>query len=324
MRWVKGFSSTRESFAANYKRATDAAGKYGVEGIVIWGFLRDRHGGIDAAREVVEYAGNKGVAVLPGVGIDDYGGVYYQGDSPYSLDTYIRAHPEAQARNEDGTPQVHRWPPTDTDARLKACPSDERVVEFYCTSLAWLVETFGLEGFQIEQGDSGVCFCERCRARDRRIMTLDHDDKPRISLEDAAVRIPAVVEAVLPQRGDCTIITETYSGLLPRQIEQMAPFVEKYPDDFYISWQLYDGVGRFKVDDESRSPSPHGCAALRTNNDRSGGEVDDRENIGRALDLSRKAGLDMTYIYGEYADDRAVTRGNYDAWSEGAGGGSNR
>lgn len=324
MRWAPGFSSTRESFAANYRRAIDAAGRYGVEGIVIWGFLRDRHGGIDAAREVVEYAGNKGVAVLPGVGIDDYGGVYYQGDSPYSLDTYIQAHPEAQARNEDGTPQVHRWPPTDTDGRQKACPSDEHVVAFYRDSLAWLVETFGLNGFQIEQGDSGVCFCRRCRAKDRSIMKLDGEDRPRISLEDAAVRIPAVVETVLPQRSGYAIITETYSGLLPAQIEQMAPVIVKYPDDFYISWQLYDGVGRFKIDEQARSPSPHGCAALRTNNDRSGGEVDDRENIRRALDLSRNAGLDMTYIYGEYPDDRALTRGNYQAWSEAAGDGGDR
>ena len=45
MRWAHGFSRWEESFVGNYKRAIERAVRYGVERIVIWGFLRDRHGG---------------------------------------------------------------------------------------------------------------------------------------------------------------------------------------------------------------------------------------------------------------------------------------
>ena len=46
--------------------------------------------------------------------------------------------------------------------------------------------------------------------------------------------------------------------------------------------------------------------------------MDDRENIRRAVALGRAAGLDMTYIYGEFNDGWPVTRGNYQAWAAAA------
>ena len=49
-----------------------------------------------------------------------------------------------------------------------------------------------------------------------------------------------------------------------------------------------------------------------------GGEIEDRENIKRAVELGRAAGLDMTYIYGEYGDGWPITRANYEAWAAAA------
>lgn len=323
MRWAHGLSWYPDSYVRNYKRAIDAARRYGVEAIVIWGFLRDEHGGIDAARAVRDYAGEKGIIVLPGVGIDDYGGVYYQGDSRYALDTYIRQHPESQARNEDGSPATHLWPPTDQQARLKACPSDRRVLAFYRESIEWLVDTFRLDGFQIEQGDSGLCYCERCRAKPR-VVEL----RRATSLSDAAERISAVIQPALCKKPDLFILSETYLGLTRADVQSVSSVLNRYPEQVVLSWQLYDGPSahagqpfpaRFIIDEDVQSPRPHGNAAIRTNNDAFLGEVDDGANIRRALDLSKRAGLDMTYIYGEYPDDWPITRKNYDVWSSGAG-----
>lgn len=314
MRWAHGFCGDSDSFVRNYRRALDAASRYGVEAIVIWGFLRDDHGGVDAARAVCDYAADKGVAILPGVGIDDYGGVYYQGTSPYALDTFIRAHPGSQARNQDGTPATHRWPPTDKTERLKACPSFSGLIEFYQESLQWLIETFHLAGFQIEQGDSGLCHCDQCLAKPRHV-------RRGISLSDAAERIGAVVAPALAANDKLVILSETYLGLTRQDVEAVAPLLDAYPEQVTLSWQLYDGPGaraKFKLDSDVRSPRLHGNAALRTNNDLFGGEADDRANIRKVIEMSRKAGLDMTYLYGEYPDDWPVTRENYAAWSEAA------
>jgi hypothetical protein len=320
MRWAYGFSQTEESFIANYFHAIDAAKKYGVESIVIWGFLRDAHGGIEAARRIRDYAGDRGISILPGVGIDDYGGVYYAGDSPYSLDTYIRAHPGSQALDEDGTPSTHRWPPTDSGLRLKACPSHEGAINYYIESIEWLLDVFELDGFQIEQGDSGYCFCEKCRTKERIVAAEDKAAaaKYSTSVTDGAERIGKVTRSVLERHPDITILSETYLGLTEKSLAKMGPVLDHYPERIVLSWQLYDAPGYFKIEEGVASPSKHGNAALRTNSDALGGELDDRENIARALRLAKGAGLEMTYIYGEYPDQWPLTRGNYETWAEGA------
>ncbi len=314
-RWAWGFSADAESFVANYRAAVDAAERYGVEGIVIWGFLRDSHGGVDAARRVADYAHQRGVMILPGVGVDTYGGVYYSGDSPWSLDCWLADHPEAVARKQDGSPFTFRWPTTDTTDRMVGCPSHEPLMDFYRTSLDWLFDTFGLRGMQIEQGDVGLCWCDRCRARTRTPCPKKCQVTDRVCLEDMATRLPPLVEHVLNRDPDATVLVENYCGLLPAQTDVIAPFLAGFPERAYHSWQAYDAPGVFDIDIDSQSPAPHGCLAIRTNNDIFGGELDDRVNITRALELAGGAGLDMTYIYGEYPDSWPVTRDNYETWS---------
>lgn len=313
MRWAYGFSSTAESFESNCRRAIDSAGRYGVDGLIIWGFLRDRHGGIDSARRVRNYAADKGVSLLPGVGLDDYGGVYYEGESHYSLDAYLREHPASQAIDAQGRPATHLWPPNDEHPRRKGCPSDESLIAYYRESLDWLIDTFSLDGFQVEQGDSGVCFCDRCRSAQRVLHNRDN-----VSVTDSARRIGQVVGPLLQSRPNLYVVSETYLGLTRAEAEAFAPVAAAYPAGIHLSWQYYRAPDRLKYDEGVRLARPGGIAALRTNNDHTGGEHDDRRNIRRSLQIARVVGLDGTYIYGEYPDDWPVTRANYEAWAESA------
>ena len=317
MRWAHGFCFWQESYLQNYRRLIDAAAALAVEGIVIWGFLRDVHGGIDSAKRIVEYAGKKNIKIYPGIGIDDYGGIYCEGDSPYSLDTFLKAHPHMQAVRADGTPDTHLWPPNDYLPRLKGCPSQEELIPYYQESIEWLLQTFGLSGFQIEQGDSGVCCCEKCRECKR----IACSDAPGADPRTSAIRIPTVLNPILARHPDLTVICETYCGLTKETIQNLEEVIDLYPENIILSWQLYNGANtssgkpQLKLDDDIRNPRKTGNAALRTNNDLFLGEHDEAEEIRHVLRLSEKAGLNMTYFYGEYPWDWAVTRKNYLAWA---------
>ncbi len=194
MHWAHGLCLFEKSYLDNYRNMIDAAAKLNVDGIVIWGFLRDSHGGISAAKAIADYASDNGVDIYPGVGIDSYGGVFYDGDSEYSLDKYLESHPEFHALNQDGTVQVYSWPPTDRKKRFNACPQHDEIIPYYQKSLEWLIETFKVKGFQIEQGDTGLCCCDKCSKK--RIKSQDMSGI-RGSAADAAVRIPAVLDPVL-------------------------------------------------------------------------------------------------------------------------------
>ncbi len=317
MHWVHGLSFTEESFVRNYERAIKAARAYGVEGIVIWGFLRDFHGGLKAAHRVVDFARRHNVEIFPGFGVDDYGGAYYQGESPYSLDTFITQHPEAQAREADGALRIHKWPMNDISPRKLCCPSFTGAMDFYEEALDWLIREFDLQGFQIEQGDSGLCQCPRCREQ------FHVDDKASFSLEISSRRLIPLIRQALQDHPGLTVIVETYSGLLPDQVQANLQKFAAYPQEVYLSWQAYNGFmskaeERFLITEESRSPAPHGCLAFRANSEAALGESETPEEAIEALRLARQAGLDMTYIYGEYPDEWPRSRAMYQTWAAAA------
>jgi len=128
------YSKRPESYLAGFRRLVDYCAAQGIWGIVIWGFLRDSHGGIDAARDLCAYARDNGVAILPGAGLCSYGGYYYEGEHPYNLDTYLRAHP--------GRGSVAR---VDGDGRTVGPvldPSLEANRRWWREGLEWMIETF--------------------------------------------------------------------------------------------------------------------------------------------------------------------------------------
>ena len=47
--WRNKYLKQPETFVEDYRRLTDLAAGLGVKGIIIWGFLRDSHGGIEYA-----------------------------------------------------------------------------------------------------------------------------------------------------------------------------------------------------------------------------------------------------------------------------------
>ncbi len=198
------YGRTPETFLRDYELLVEWCGKHGIDAVVVWGLLRDNHGGIESAKKLCDYAHANGVKLLAGVGLNAYGGVYYEGDSPYSLKRHLREHPELVARDEHGTPLICDLGIYGPRRTAHACPSRPENQEFAQESLRWLFETLEVDGAEIESGDTCVCRCPRCRAR-RQYPVL------YLSWEDMALMYPRAVEAVRSVRPEALLLLETYS-----------------------------------------------------------------------------------------------------------------
>ncbi|MFQ5624023.1 MAG: hypothetical protein ACE5FS_11570 [Paracoccaceae bacterium] len=157
-------------FLADYRRVVDYCSRNRIAAVVIYGFLRDSHGGIKAAQELCRYAGERGVRILPGIAIGAYGGVYWEGEHEYNLATWLRANPQFAASMEKGVGfQLEdldfplNFPRS--DYTVSACPSAPETMDWMTEAVSWLAETFAIGGINIESGDYGVCGCERCQKR---------------------------------------------------------------------------------------------------------------------------------------------------------------
>lgn len=188
-----------ETYIEDYRRLTDFAAGLGVKGVLIWGFLRDSHGGVESARAVADYAARRGVAITPGIGTTHYGGVYYEGEHPYNLETFLAAHPEAQMMAEDGT----RMP-------RSACATYPGFVDWLQESCRWLFDEFNIGGANIENGDFLVCHDPGCKA-----FAEDWPaDDPDFFRFQAMSYLPAV-EALRDRLADNLVTWATYTGFVP-------------------------------------------------------------------------------------------------------------
>lgn len=236
------YDRTPETFLADYTCLLRWAGRHGIDAVVVWGLLRDSHGGVDAAKRLCDVAHETGVKLLAGVGLNAYGGVYYEGDSPWSLENHLKAHPDLYGlRSPDGPPMIYDFGTLGGKPTHHACPSRPENQDFAQESLRWLFETVPVDGVQMESGDTGVCQCRLCQ--DRRKYPARG-----FSLEDMALMYPLAAEAIRSVKPDATIIAETYShpepytgpapvpgfgeGSPPWLAECMAAF----PENIMVNW----------------------------------------------------------------------------------------
>jgi hypothetical protein len=190
-------------------------------GMILWGFLRDVHGGIEAAQELCRYAEQRGIHILPGVGTSGYAGFYYEGNHQYNTDTWLRMHPELRAVDKNG-------------AFYNAlCPSNSDNQKWLNDGAQWMLETFRIGGLNLEMGDFLVCYCDECK-RARQGIDSDEPDY----YKDMAISHSVTLESVYRQFPDAWLSYATYTGFTAEMMQQPPEFLKLIPDYAICQWTL--------------------------------------------------------------------------------------
>ena len=242
-----------DMFVEDYTKLLEWCGCHNIDAVVVWGLLRDTHGGVESVKQLCDVASKNGVRLMCGVGLNAYGGVYYDGESPYNLKKHLQAHPELYAIDLAGNKLIRSFGVSGPKLSHHACPSRRENQEFAIESLQWLFKELPLlGGVQIETGDTGVCQCKQCR--ERRQYPISSFSSKGIELafswEDMALMYPMAAKAVRSVAPDAWICCETYShpepfiaepGKIAGGVAAGKPTwadecLAKFPEDVFVQW----------------------------------------------------------------------------------------
>jgi len=296
-----------ESFLIGFKRLVDYAARIGVRAIVVWGFLRDAHGGEEAARELCRYAADRGVGILPGVGLCSYGGYYFEGNHRFNLQRYLAEHPDRAGRaRQDDHPAVGGrviTPMLD--------PSLEANRRWWLDGLEWMLETFQIGGINFEMGDYCVNLSAEAEAA-RKALGFDTNE----NIQDIVVATRSLAAAALKALPTGLFINSTYRGYHQIKGFPNMPYVHALPAEAVWQYTLTNLVKRDDFPDAYQGAPPHRRYGYLHwfNSATNSMETDFVPPIARVWPAAHRLGFEFLGTYGEVsaAQGRVADR-NYRA-----------
>jgi len=296
---VEGGSVSTKSTAAfltDCKRCIDYMADHKFNGLILWGLLRDSHGGLEAAQEVCRYAARRGVRILPGVGTSGYNGYYYEGKNRFNIDHWLAQHPHLRAVKEDGAPYA------------ALCPSKPANIRWLDDGAEWLFENLEIGGVNLEMGDFLVCYCQGCRQARAAIESSEPD-----YYKDMALSHSATLEKMRRLAPHAWLSYATYTGYTKLMETAPPAFLSMIPDSSICQWTL-TGMARNWPADVCPT-AKHNIRYLHWTNRSTQTEND--FYLQRIHDICRKAaaaGLEGIDTYGELGADRLNVELAYLAW----------
>ena len=318
-----------EAFLSDYRRAIDLMSELDLNGLIIWGFLRDTHGGAEAAKELCRYASERGVRILAGVGVMAYGGVYYQGKHKFSMEEWLRRYPEMSAIDEKGKP--YDWQSRPDGPRMQAlCPSREENIEWCLEGVKWLIDNFDIGGINYESGDYGICHCSLCRERKSGIDIMapgKETDRINVSFDTMADVYPILMETVHDVRPDLWQTYSPYCGYKRAMAESVNMFLDPIPDYAICQWTLTHMLNEeedFPWENDLQFPAKHNIGYFHQGSQwfetLGGGNPQGRydsivRTIREAASRGFRSGLEGLVMHGEVSATHPVWASNYRAFS---------
>jgi hypothetical protein len=306
------YTKKPETFLADYKACIDFISENGLNGLIIWGFLRDAHGGIASGQELCRYAEERGVRILPGVGTSGYSGYYFEGDHDYNAATWIRRHPELESRvTYEGVP-VRECP----------CPSKPANKKWLADGARWLFKNFAIGGVNLEMGDFFVCRCPDCQKARSAIDSAEPD-----YFKDMAICLGDLIPEMRRISPDAWLSYATYTGFNKQMMAHPPKFIGMIPSDAICQWTLSAMMAAEDIPDpmtgsekwptDLEVPTAHSIGYLHWANKSTHTENDFfLRRLQAAASNSRRAGLEGMAIYGEMPDKDWNMALNYLAFRE--------
>jgi len=211
-----------ESFLIGFKRQVDYFASIGITNVIIFGFLREAHGGIQSAVELCKYAADKGVAIIPGVGLCSYGGFYFEGDHEFNLQSYLREHPERASIALHCIKKQEEFPTLD--------PTLEANQEWWTRGVEWMLETFEIGGINFEMGDHLANTSEAAQQA-RKALNINCQE----SIKDIVIATKSIIQRGLEIMPEGLFIDSTYTGYGKTEGFPEMPYVTLLPKD--TVWQ---------------------------------------------------------------------------------------
>lgn len=293
------YTKTPGAFLTDYKALVDYAHDHtSFNAVIIWGFLRDEHGGVAASQNLCEYASARGIRIIPGVGTSGYEGYYYSGNHPYNITTWLRRHPELRAISKAGKP-------------LNAlCPTQPENIKWLDDGCRWLFSTFKIGGINFEIGDFFVCYCDRCKAARAAIP----GDAPEY-YKDMALSTAPVAKTALQIAPDAWLSYATYTGFTPEMQRQPPSWVKLIPPSMLCQWTV-TGMEGGHWPAGLRPPTPRNLGYLHWGN-KSTHTVHQfyLDRIRGICHSAAQAGFEGLVTYGEDPAWLINMRLFYEAWS---------
>ncbi|HOZ48781.1 MAG TPA: discoidin domain-containing protein [Candidatus Hydrogenedentes bacterium] len=290
------FSKQPEAFLIDFKRCVDYMADHKFNGLIIWGFLRDTHGGVEASQELCQYAARRGVRILPGVGTSGYAGYYFEGNHPYNADTWLATHPELRALDEDGKP------------KNVPCPSKKANQDWLDEGAEWLFDTFDIGGVNLEMGDFFVCYCDDCKKARAAILSDEPD-----YYKDMAISHSVTFRKMRTLSDEAWLSYATYTGYTAEMMTTPPRFLDIIPDDAICQWTLTGMARTWPA--EVRPMARHNIGYLHWCNRST--HTEDDFYLGQIRDICRNAasaGFEGLDTYGELSSETLNAELFYLAW----------
>lgn len=294
------YAKPAEEFLQDYKTLLDYMHDHtSFNALIIWGFLRDSHGGVKAAQELCEYANARGIRIIPGVGTSGYEGYYFQGNHQYNVTTWLKQHPELRAVNDKDEPHN------------ALCPSRPENIKWLNDGCRWMFETFKIGGLNFEIGDFFVCYCDGCKTARAAIPGNATD-----YYKDMAVSTAPVAKLAREIAPDAWLSYATYTGFTPEMAQTPPEWVSLIPPEIICQWTLTSMVSDQAWPAGVRPPTALNTGYLHWGNKST--QSVQRFFLRRTQDVCRRAaeaGLVGLVTYGEDPDSIFSMKLFYDAWS---------